>query len=91
MSNLPDPEDIDLFVGGVEPDPTASVEAERIIGEHTLFPDHPRKVEEAKRLLATLGVNTPNCDVPDPNSLNSSMGAGASPSLRKSAIPGGPT
>lgn len=69
MSKLPDPEDIDVFVGGVEPEPAAAIETERIIEEYKKRPDHPLKVEEAKRRLAALGIDAPDYGVPDARSL----------------------
>jgi len=69
MSKLPDPEDIDVFVGGVEPDPMARMETERIIEEYKKRPDHPLNVEEAKRILAALGIHAPDYGIPDAKSL----------------------
>jgi hypothetical protein len=69
MSKLPDPEDIEVFVGGVEPDLAASVETERIIEEYKNRPDHALKLEEAKRILAALGITAQDYGISDAKSL----------------------
>ena len=69
MSKLPDPDDIEVFVGGVEPDPAAFVEAERIIEEYKKRPDHAFKVDEAERILAALGITAQGHGMPDARSL----------------------
>lgn len=69
MSKLPDPENIDVFVGGVEPDAAAAIETERIIEEYKKRPDHSLKVEEAKRILAALNIKAPDYGIPDAQSL----------------------
>ena len=69
MSKLSEPDDIEVFVGGVEPDPAAFVEAERIIEEYKKRPDHAFKVEEADRILAALGITAQDHGMPDAKSL----------------------
>ena len=57
MSRLSDPEDVEVFVGGVEPDPTASLDTERLVEEIKKRPDYPFEAEKAARILAALGSN----------------------------------
>jgi predicted signal transduction protein with EAL and GGDEF domain len=60
MSNRPEPDEVDLFVGGVAPDATLSIETSRIIEEYKKRADYPLEAAEAVRILATLGINV--CD-----------------------------
>jgi hypothetical protein len=60
MSNRPEPDDVDLFVGGVKPDATPSIETSRIIEQYKKRPDYPSEAAEAERILAALGIN--DCD-----------------------------
>jgi hypothetical protein len=69
MSNRPEPDDVDLFVGGVEPDARSSVETSRIIEEYKKKPDYPLEAEEAERVLAALGINACDCGMQDAESL----------------------
>src|SRR5262249_8392856 len=57
MSKLPEPDDLELFVGGVEPDASVLVETARMIEEYKSRPDYPFEAKEAERVLAALGIN----------------------------------
>jgi len=57
MSKLPEPDDVDCFVGGVEPDARTSIETVRFIEEYKKRPDYPPELEEAERILADLGIS----------------------------------
>jgi hypothetical protein len=69
MSNRPEPDDVDLFVGGVQADPQASSETSRIIEEYKLRADYPLELEEAERVLAALGISPRDYGMPDAKSL----------------------
>jgi hypothetical protein len=69
MSKLPEPDDIDLFIGGVEPQPGASEETANFIEDYKKHPDYPREAEEAERILATLGIHPPDYGMQDAESL----------------------
>jgi hypothetical protein len=58
MSNRPEPDDVDLFVEGVELDARSAIETARTFEELKKRPDYPLEVGEAKRILDTLGINT---------------------------------
>jgi hypothetical protein len=57
MSRIIEPDDVDLFVGGIEPDPEAVAEAKRFIEEYKNRPDYHIEAENAERLLAALGIS----------------------------------
>jgi hypothetical protein len=57
MSKISEPDDVDLFVGGIEPDANASVDTARFIEEYKNRPDYHVEAEEAERIIAALGVN----------------------------------
>ena len=69
MSNRPEPDDVDLFVGGVEPDARSSIETSRIIEKYKKRPDYPVEAEEAQRILAALGINARDYGMQDAKSL----------------------
>jgi hypothetical protein len=69
MNHRPEPDDVDLFVGGVEPDPQASRETAEFIEEYKKRPDFPREAEEARRLLAAIGINPETYGMPDAQAL----------------------
>jgi hypothetical protein len=69
MSHQPEPDDVDLFVGGVEPDPQSALETERFIEEYTKRPDYPFEAQEAKRILAALGFDAGDHGMPAAESL----------------------
>jgi hypothetical protein len=69
MSNRPEPDDVDLFVGGVEPDARSAIETARFIEEYKKCLDYPLEAEEAKRILAALGINDSECGIPGAKSL----------------------
>ncbi len=49
-------DEVDLFVDGVAPDSDSPVEASRFIAAYKQRPDYQAKVEEAKKILADLGI-----------------------------------
>jgi len=69
MSNRPEPDDVDLFVGGVQSDARSSIETSRVIEEHKKRPDYPLEAEEAERVLAALGINPCDYGMQDAKSL----------------------
>ncbi len=69
MSKLPEPDDVDCFVGGVEPDARTSIETVRFIEEYKKRPDYPPELEEAERILADLGISARVYGMQDAKSL----------------------
>ncbi len=69
MSKLRESEDADLFVGGVEPDASASNATERFIEEYKNRPEYHLEVEEAECILAALGINPREYGMPTAQSL----------------------
>src|SRR5689334_4846667 len=69
MGNQPEPDDVELFVGGVEPDGRSSIETARFIDEYKKRPGYPFEVEEAERILAALGIDAGDYGMPDARSL----------------------
>jgi len=69
MSNRPEPDDVDLFVGGVEPNARSAIETARFIEEYKKRPDYPLEVKEAERILADLGINPSDYGTQDAESL----------------------
>src|SRR5438093_23203 len=69
MSKLPDPNDVEFFVGDVEPDPRLSIETARIIEEDKNRPDYPLEAEEAEQILAALRINARDYGMQDAKSL----------------------
>jgi hypothetical protein len=57
MGKLCEPDDVEFFVGGAEPNTKASVETARLIEEYKKRPDYPIEAEEAERILAGLGID----------------------------------
>jgi hypothetical protein len=52
-----EPDDVDIFVNGGTPTPEEVEETRRAIEEHKRRPGHQAEVEEAKRILARLGID----------------------------------
>ncbi len=69
MSRLSEPDDVDFFVGGVEPDPTASIETARLIEEFKGRPDYRSEAKEAERILAALDKDARDHGMQDAESL----------------------
>ena len=69
MSHRREPDDVDLFVGGVEPDTRSALETERFIEAYKKRPDYPFEAENAKRILAALGIHAGDHGMPDAESL----------------------
>jgi hypothetical protein len=69
MNHRPEPDDVDLFVGGVEPDPLAFQKTAEFIAEYKKRPDFPREAEEARRLLAAIGIDPETYGIPDAQAL----------------------
>jgi len=57
MGERTDSDEVDIFVGGIEPDPDSLVETSRFIAAFKQRPDYQAKVEEAKKILADLGID----------------------------------
>ena len=55
MIKLPEPDDVDLFVGGVEPGAGTSIETVRFVEECKKRPDYPCEAGEPEQILASLG------------------------------------
>jgi hypothetical protein len=56
-------------VGGVDPDPDSLVETSRFIAAYKQRPDYQAKVEEAKKILADLGIDPHAYGMPNAKSL----------------------
>src|SRR5229473_1305681 len=69
MSKIYEPDDVDFFVGGIEPDARASAGTERFIEEYKNRPDFSAEVEDAERTLAALGINVRDYGMKDAQSL----------------------
>src|SRR6476469_921599 len=69
MSHEPEPDDVDLFVGGVESNPRSSIETARLIEEYKKRPDYRLEAEEAEQILAALGIDAGEYGIPDAKSL----------------------
>jgi hypothetical protein len=69
MGKLTEPDDVDLFVGGVEPDAKAAEETARLIEECKKHPDYLRRAASAKQSLAAVGISPPDYGLPDAASL----------------------
>jgi hypothetical protein len=69
MGKLTEPDDVDIFVGGVQPDAAASAETERFIDEYKKRPDYLLKAEAAEQILAAIGIKAPDYGMPDAVSL----------------------
>ncbi len=69
MSNPPEPDDVDLFIGGDQSDARSSVEISRIIEDYKKRPDYPLEAAEAERVLADLGINFRDYGMHDAESL----------------------
>jgi hypothetical protein len=69
MSKLPEPDDVDFFVGGIEVGPEASRETQKAIEEYRKRPEYRSELDEAKRILAALGINAPDHGMPDAKAL----------------------
>jgi len=69
MNKLPEPDDVECFVGGVEPDAGTSIETVRLIEEYKKRPDYRLELEEAERILADLGISARAYGMQDAKSL----------------------
>jgi hypothetical protein len=56
MNKLPEPDHVDFCVGGVEPDPQASIDTLRKIEEYKQRPTYQFETQEAERILAEVGI-----------------------------------
>jgi hypothetical protein len=57
LASKSEPDDVDVFVGGIEPDASAPAATARFIEEYKKRPDYRVEAEEAERILAVLGIN----------------------------------
>jgi hypothetical protein len=62
-------DEVDLFVGDVDPDPDSLLETSRFIAAYKQMPDYQAKVEEAKKILADLGIDSQSDGIPNAKSL----------------------
>ena len=69
MAERTDSDEVDLFVGGVDPDPDSLLETSRFIAAYKQQPDYQAKVEEAKKILTDLGIDPPAHGLPNATSL----------------------
>ena len=69
MTLPPEPDDIDFFVGGVEPEPGADEETARYIKELKSRPEHRAEVEEARKILDAFYARNPDHKIPNPKLL----------------------
>ena len=69
MNNQPEPDDVDLFVGGLEPSALSADETARLIEVYKGRPDYALEASEAQRILAALGIDVRNDRMPDSRSL----------------------
>jgi hypothetical protein len=69
MGKLTEADDVDLFVGGVEPDAEAAAETATLIEECKKHPDSLRKAASAEQILAAVGISAPDYGLPDAASL----------------------
>ena len=69
MFERTEPDDVELFVVGVESDGEASIETARFIEEYKNRPGYASEVEEAKQILAALGINAPDYGLQGPKAL----------------------
>ena len=69
MTNRPEPDDVDLFVGGVPSDTGSANETARTIEEYKNRPDYPFEAEEAERILAALGIKARDYGMQDAKAL----------------------
>src|SRR5437867_2887262 len=57
MDKLPEPDHVNFIIGGIEPDPQASIETLRAIEEYKRRPTYRLESEEAERILAEAGID----------------------------------
>ncbi len=69
MSRRREPDDVDLSIGGVEPDLRSALETERFLEEYKKRPGYPFEAEKAQRVLAALGSNAGDHGMPVAESL----------------------
>jgi hypothetical protein len=69
MGKISEPDDVDLFIGGVQPDAEASAVTARFIEEYKKRPDYHIEAEEAERILAGLGIKVQDYGMNDAQSL----------------------
>jgi hypothetical protein len=56
MLERPEPDDVDEFVGGVEPDPESDAQMLEAIAESKRRPDYPAILAESARILSEMGA-----------------------------------
>ncbi len=69
MGNRPEPDDVDLFLGGVASDAESAKDTARIIEEYKNRPDYSFEAEEAERILAALGIKARDYGMQDAKAL----------------------
>ena len=69
MDKRIDSDEVDIFVGGVEPEPDALSETSRFIAFYKQQPGYQAELEEAKKILADLGIDPHAYGMPNAKSL----------------------
>jgi hypothetical protein len=71
MGKIPEPDDVDLFVGDIEieQDANGSAATEEFIEEYKKRANYHVEVEEAQSILAALGINAREYGMPNAQSL----------------------
>jgi hypothetical protein len=69
MSRLPEPDDVDIIVDGRNSDPDSIRETIEYIEEYKRRPGYAAEVEQAKRILDSLKLNSKGDPMPDPAAL----------------------
>jgi hypothetical protein len=69
MGKLPEPDDVDIFVGGGDPDPESIRETVEYIKEYKKRPEYAEEVREARRILDSLKIDAQAYGMPDPAAL----------------------
>ena len=69
MGRLPEPDDVDFVVEGGDSDPESVRETIEYVKEYKRRPEHAAEVEEAKRILESLKINSQDYGMDDPAAL----------------------
>jgi hypothetical protein len=69
MGERTDSDEVDLFVGDADPDPDSLLETSRFIAAYKQKPGYQAKVEEGKKILADLGIDSQSHGMPNAKSM----------------------